>query len=118
MGSDQTKEIVKGIVVPHAGYRYSGYVAGAVFSRIVIPRRVLLLCPNHTGLGESLSIMSQGEWDIPFGTVRIDTELAEKLICQILWGYFFSEKPKKFALIIKLLLYFNIYFSAFTFVAE
>ena len=80
LGSDQTKEIVKGIVVPHAGYRYSGYVAGAVFSRIVIPRRVLLLCPNHTGLGESLSIMSQGEWDIPFGTVRIDTELAEKLI--------------------------------------
>ena len=82
LGSEQTKETVKGIVVPHAGYRYSGYVAGAVFSRIVIPNRVLLLCPNHTGLGESLSIMSQGEWDIPLGRVRVDTELAEKLICQ------------------------------------
>lgn len=82
LGSSHNKERVKGIVVPHAGYYYSGHVAGAVFSRIIIPSRVLLLCPNHTGLGASLSIMSHGEWDIPLGRVRIDVELAEKLLCQ------------------------------------
>ncbi len=66
-------------IVPHAGYMYSGHVAGAVFSRIAIPRRTILLCPNHTGIGHPLSIMSEGAWQTPLGSVPIDSELAETL---------------------------------------
>jgi MEMO1 family protein len=68
-----------GCVVPHAGYIYSGHVAGAVFSKLEIPRRCLILCPNHTGRGSPLSIMSRGTWATPLGEVPIDSELAEAL---------------------------------------
>ena len=69
-----------GCMVPHAGYIYSGQVAGAVFSRIEIPNLCLLLCPNHTGRGHPLAIMREGEWRTPLGTTAIDPELAEKLM--------------------------------------
>jgi len=68
-----------GCVVPHAGYIYSGAVAGAVFRRLVLPARCIILCPNHTGQGEPLAIMSQGAWHTPLGDVDIDTELAQSL---------------------------------------
>jgi AmmeMemoRadiSam system protein B len=75
-----------GIVVPHAGYMYSGHVAGAVYSSISIPRHVIVLCPNHTGMGDALSVVLSGEWEIPLGKVKIDSELAEKLMrhCHLL----------------------------------
>jgi AmmeMemoRadiSam system protein B len=65
-------------MVPHAGYMYSGAVAGAVFSRIAVPSRCIILCPNHTGRGHPLSLMSQGAWRTPLGDVNINHELAEK----------------------------------------
>jgi MEMO1 family protein len=68
-----------GCIVPHAGYMYSGHVAGAVFARLEIPRRCILLCPNHTGMGHPISIMSTGAWETPLGQVSIDTELADTL---------------------------------------
>ncbi len=68
-----------GCVVPHAGYIYSGHVAGAVFARLDLPGRCILMCPNHTGHGQPLSIMSAGEWETPLGAVPIDSELAEAL---------------------------------------
>ena len=40
-----------GAIVPHAGYVYSGPVAGAVYARLRVPRSVIVLCPNHTGRG-------------------------------------------------------------------
>src|ERR1700690_2651261 len=68
-----------GCIAPHAGYMYSGHVAGAVFSKVEIPRRCLILCPNHTGRGTPVSIMSHGQWTTPLGAVPIDSELAEAL---------------------------------------
>lgn len=68
-----------GCIVPHAGYMYSGHVAGAVYAHIELPRRFLILCPNHTGMGTPLSIMSEGEWETPLGNAVIDTELANEL---------------------------------------
>jgi hypothetical protein len=69
-----------GLVVPHAGYMYSGHVAGAVYSRIALPLRNIVLCPNHTGLGTPLSIMKSGAWQTPFGELQIDEELCESLM--------------------------------------
>ncbi len=68
-----------GCVVPHAGYVYSGHVAGAVYARLDLPRRCILLCPNHTGKGRPLAIMSSGAWATPFGQVPIDSPLAADL---------------------------------------
>ncbi len=69
----------KGVVSPHAGYIYSGKVAGAVYSRIEVPEKVVILGPNHTGIGYSTAITSEGSWQMPFGGVSIDKELAEKI---------------------------------------
>lgn len=68
-----------GCIAPHAGYMYSGHVAGAVFARIEIPRRCVVLCPNHTGMGRALAIMSDGAWETPLGEVPIDADLAAAL---------------------------------------
>jgi AmmeMemoRadiSam system protein B len=68
-----------GCVVPHAGYIYSGHVAGAVFARVGWPQHCILMCPNHTGMGLPLSIMSSGSWQTPLGAVSIDPNLAERL---------------------------------------
>ena len=68
-----------GCIVPHAGYMYSGPVAGEVYARLHLPRRFLLLCPNHTGMGAPLSIMSEGRWRTPLGEVPVDVELAQQL---------------------------------------
>lgn len=80
------KKKVKGIMVPHAGYIYSGKVAGEVYSQIEIPNRLIILSPNHTGLGVPFSIMNQGEWQLPFGNAKIDEDLANKLMneCDLL----------------------------------
>src|SRR5579859_4912753 len=68
-----------GCIAPHAGYMYSGHVAGAVFARTEIPRRCIVMCPNHTGMGRALAIMSRGSWETPLGEVPIDCALAESL---------------------------------------
>ena len=69
----------KGIVVPHAGYVYSGGVAGEVFSRVEIPSRHIIFCPNHSGMGAEAAIMGGGAWRMPWGDVPIDEELAFRL---------------------------------------
>jgi MEMO1 family protein len=68
-----------GCISPHAGYMYSGHVAGALFGRIEVPERCIVLCPNHTGVGRALAIMSDGVWETPLGAVAIDAELASAL---------------------------------------
>jgi MEMO1 family protein len=69
-----------GLVVPHAGYIYSGHVAGAVYSRLQLNERNIVLCPNHTGFGTPISIMKSGSWRTPLGEMTIDQELAEALM--------------------------------------
>src|SRR5512146_3249480 len=68
-----------GCVAPHAGYMYSGHVAGAVYGHLELPRRFVVLCPNHTGMGAALAIMSEGVWQTPLGAAPIDCELAAAL---------------------------------------
>ena len=78
--SPQERVSAMGCMVPHAGYMYSGKVAGAVFSRLQIPPCCVVLCPNHTGRGHPLAIMKEGEWRTPLGAVPIDSDLAGVLI--------------------------------------
>ena len=73
------KVLVRACLVPHAGYVYSGAVAGAVFSRIALTRKILLLGVRHYPHGEALAILSEGSWRTPLGDAPIDTSLAERL---------------------------------------
>jgi AmmeMemoRadiSam system protein B len=69
-----------GVVVPHAGYIYSGAVAGAVYARVEISATVVVLCPNHTGLGRSrAALWPGGAWRTPLGDVPVDTALCAAL---------------------------------------
>jgi len=79
-GTDSEPRIrALGCVVPHAGYMYSGHVAGAVYRRLELPQRIVILCPNHTGMGGPLAIMSEGAWHTPLGDAPIDEELSAEL---------------------------------------
>jgi len=69
-----------GCVAPHAGYIYSGGVAGAVYSRLEIPKRCVLLCPNHTGKGRPLAVMANTTWQTPLGEVAADDDLGARLL--------------------------------------
>lgn len=68
-----------GCIVPHAGYMYSGHVAGAVFAKLEIPKLCLVLCPNHTGMGRALAVVSEGAWETPLGNLAIDSAFATAL---------------------------------------
>jgi len=74
------KEEVIGLVSPHAGYIYSGPVAGRVISRIKFKDTFIIIGPNHTGRGKPLSIMTEGTWKTPLGEIEIDSELAEQIL--------------------------------------
>jgi AmmeMemoRadiSam system protein B len=69
----------RGCMVPHAGYKYSGAVAGAVFARIALPAKFILLCPQHYRVGEAIAIVSEGAWRTPLGDAQIDSRLAVAL---------------------------------------
>lgn len=73
------KQAALGCVVPHAGYMYSGHVAGALYASLKLPKRYVILCPNHTGMGAPLAIMSEGAWETPLGQITVDAELARSL---------------------------------------
>ncbi len=76
---EQGKEEAKAVVCPHAGYIYSGAVAGAVYSRVDIPRYVIVMGPNHTGTGKKVAIMTEGSWETPLGTIPVKSELARMI---------------------------------------
>jgi AmmeMemoRadiSam system protein B len=73
------KARVRACLVPHAGYIYSGGVAGAVFARIIFPKQVLVLGVRHSPVGEDLAILSEGAWRTPLGDVPVDELLAQRV---------------------------------------
>jgi len=71
------------LVCPHAGYMYSGPVASNGYCSLALdgkPDTLVILGPNHTGLGSGVSIMTEGSWSTPLGEARIDTELASAIL--------------------------------------
>ena len=67
-------------MVPHAGLMYSGHVAAAFYGSAELPKRFIILCPNHTGFGHFAAINRSGAWRTPFGDAKIDSELAGALM--------------------------------------
>ncbi len=68
------------VVSPHAGYIYSGPVAGAVFSATVIPEVVVILGPGHREIGSLFAVQARGSWSTPLGDSAIDEALASRIL--------------------------------------
>lgn len=73
-------EQVLGVLLPHAGWIYSGRTAMRTLARARVPDTCVVLCPNHTGLGESFAIQSSGAWRLPVGDIPIASEVASALL--------------------------------------
>jgi MEMO1 family protein len=77
--SGKASQQVRACLVPHAGYTYSGHVAGAVLARLELPEKFLILGVRHFPRGAPVAILSSGAWRTPLGDVAIDAPLAEAL---------------------------------------
>ena len=77
-GAERIKAI--GVVSPHAGYMYSGSVAGATLSSVELAETCVVMGPNHTGRGRPFSIMTEGVWRLPSGDCEIDGKLAKDIL--------------------------------------
>jgi len=75
VGSTEPSLPAMGVVAPHAGFMYSGAVAGAVYRAVKLPKRFIIMGPNHTGKGVALSLYPEGQWRTPLGLAAIDEEL-------------------------------------------
>jgi len=72
-----------GLILPHAGYVYSGKTAGLGIKnalRFGKPKNIIILGPNHTGYGESVAVWKQGTWQTPLGTLQVNEEITSKLV--------------------------------------
>jgi len=71
------------VVAPHAGYVFSGPVAGAVYARVVVPDDVILLSVNHGhSPGAAVALFDEGRWETPLGDVPIATELVAAIVAE------------------------------------
>jgi len=78
---------LKGLVVPHAGFVYSGAIASHAYGRLAeqgFAEAFIVLGPNHTGMGSGVSVMTEGAWKTPFGMVRLDESLAQSIATGII----------------------------------
>ncbi|MDR3362098.1 MAG: AmmeMemoRadiSam system protein B [Desulfovibrio sp.] len=75
-----------GFMLPHAGYVYCGGIIGATLSGAELPKKIVILCPNHTGQGQPLGVWPDGAWLTPLGPVPVDEALAAAL-CATDGGY-------------------------------
>jgi len=73
------KTRARACIVPHAGFVYSGGVAGAVFSRLLLPEKIIVLGVRHSPPGADLAILSKGAWRTPLGDAPLDEELARRI---------------------------------------
>lgn len=68
------------LMLPHAGYVYSGRVAGLTISKVNLPKTVIILGPCHRVRGQGLSVWSHGSWATPLGPVPVNEELATAIV--------------------------------------
>jgi MEMO1 family protein len=81
--NDKGPREVVALVVPHAGYIYSGPVAAHAYRELAADGgfdTAVILGPNHTGYGSPVSLWAEGVWETPLGEVEIDENLAHSLL--------------------------------------
>lgn len=88
-----TAKPAKAVLGPHAGYEYSGPVAGAVYASVIVPDDVVLLSFNHRGRGAEFAVWPKGAWRTPLGDAPIADDLASHVseACKL------EDDPEAFA---------------------
>lgn len=88
-------ENILGVICPHAGYMYSGPIATNSFYSISSqkPELVIIVGPNHWGIGCGVAAMKEGQWQTPLGNVEVDAESAIQInkITKVIELDFFSH---------------------------
>lgn len=74
------KKSALGLLLPHAGYIYSGRVAGKTISKVNLKEIFVIIGPNHTGLGTAFSLNKEEQFDMPLGKVDINLQLADEIL--------------------------------------
>jgi AmmeMemoRadiSam system protein B len=77
---DKNGKKLFGLVVPHAGYIYSGAIAAHSYYKLAengFADSFIILGPNHTGIGSGVALMTEGSWETPMGKVHINKNLAK-----------------------------------------
>ncbi|HET8945414.1 MAG TPA: AmmeMemoRadiSam system protein B [Candidatus Polarisedimenticolia bacterium] len=72
----------RALLVPHAGYVYSGRIAARTYLSGPLPGRFIVLGPNHTGEGDPIAVQSEGAWRTPLGDAPIDAPLAAAVLAE------------------------------------
>lgn len=83
LGSFEDADYPINVMLPHAGYQYSGAIASHGYCEIVkngFPEVFIIISPNHTGFGSEISVFNEGEWITPLGNIEIDSEFADAII--------------------------------------
>lgn len=76
---EKTNQKTNCIIAPHAGYIYSAQTAAFSFSVLEKAKTFVILSPNHTGMGNEISIYPSGTWETPLGKVKINEQLSKKI---------------------------------------
>jgi AmmeMemoRadiSam system protein B len=78
---DTTNEKIFGVVCPHAGYVYSGPTACHSYKSIASqnPELVIIIGPNHFGVGKDVATMIDAQWQTPLGMVQVDSDSAKQI---------------------------------------
>lgn len=79
-GLKTKKSYALGVILPHAGYYYSGKVAITTAAAVLPKKRIVMLGPNHTGEGAQFGLWEKGAWITPLGTIPIDEELTAAIL--------------------------------------
>jgi AmmeMemoRadiSam system protein B len=77
---DAAKTKALAVVSPHAGYIYSGGVAGAVFSSVELPDLFVILGPSHRPIRPLFAAMVEGVWETPLGSIPVEKTLAARIL--------------------------------------
>jgi len=77
---EQERKKALAVISPHAGFVYSGPVAGALFSSVQFPGKYVFLGPSHRRISSKAAIMRTGTWSTPLGDIPVDTDLADLLL--------------------------------------
>ena len=79
----ESKAKVVAVVCPHAGYVYSGPVAAHSYlhvSSLPNPDLIVVVAPNHYGIGSGVSTFDEGVWETPLGRMKVDSKAAKELV--------------------------------------
>jgi len=82
-GKREKGRYIIGMISPHAGYMYSGPVASQGFYRLSLenkPEVIVILGPNHRGVGAEVSISNQDKWQTPLGQLELDSDVGSRIV--------------------------------------